>query len=215
MKKICILGSTGSIGTQALEVIENNKDRFKVSVLSCGTRIEELSAQIVKFKPEIAVAGRVEDAAILKKRHPETEILYGMEGLIEAAESDCDMVLNSLVGLLGLQPTYRAILKGTSIALANKETLVAGGKLITEAARKNKVLILPVDSEHSAIFQCLQGNQDNEIKKVILTASGGPFRNYSLKNLEKHESVETLDIDHILKIDLETRVLAKRLALNI
>ncbi|HZK87845.1 MAG TPA: 1-deoxy-D-xylulose-5-phosphate reductoisomerase, partial [Anaerovoracaceae bacterium] len=124
------------------------------------------------------------DAAILKKRHPGTEILYGMEGLIEAAESDCDIVLNSLVGMLGLQPTYRAILKGTTIALANKETLVAGGKLITEAARKNMVQILPVDSEHSAIFQCLQGNQENEIKKVILTASGGPFRNYSLQDLE-------------------------------
>ncbi|HZK60750.1 MAG TPA: 1-deoxy-D-xylulose-5-phosphate reductoisomerase [Anaerovoracaceae bacterium] len=185
MKKICILGSTGSIGTQALEVVENNKDSFKVSVLSCGSRIEELSAQIVKFNPEIAVAGRVEDATILKKRHPGTEILYGMEGLIEAAESDCDIVLNSLVGMLGLQPTYRAILKGTTIALANKETLVAGGKLITEAARKNMVQILPVDSEHSAIFQCLQGNQENEIKKVILTASGGPFRNYLLQDLEK------------------------------
>jgi len=185
MNKICILGSTGSIGTQALEVIENNKDRFKVSVLSCGTRIEELSAQIIKYNPEIAVVGKVEDAAILKKRHPETEILYGMDGLIEAAESDCDLVLNSLVGMLGLQPTYRAILKGTTIALANKETLVAGGKLITEAAMNNKVQILPVDSEHSAIFQCLQGNQENEIKKVILTASGGPFRNYSLKDLEK------------------------------
>jgi len=185
MKKICILGSTGSIGTQALEVIENNKDAFKVSVLSCGTRTEELSAQIIRFNPEIAVVGKVEDAVALKKRHPETEILYGMEGLIEAAESDSDIVLNSLVGMLGLQPTYRAILKGRTIALANKETLVAGGKLIIEAARKNRIQILPVDSEHSAIFQCLQGNQENEIKKVILTASGGPFRNYSLQNLEK------------------------------
>ncbi|MBK5245915.1 MAG: 1-deoxy-D-xylulose-5-phosphate reductoisomerase [Peptostreptococcaceae bacterium] len=185
MKRICILGSTGSIGTQALEVIENNKEHFRVTVLSCGTRIEELSAQIIKFNPEIAVVAKAEDAAILTKRHPETEILYGMDGLIEAAESDCDMVLNALVGMLGLQPTYRAILKGTTIALANKETLVAGGKLITEAARKNKVRILPVDSEHSAIFQCLQGNQENEIKKVILTASGGPFRNYSLQDLEK------------------------------
>jgi len=185
MKKICILGSTGSIGTQALEVIENNREHYKVSVLSCGTRIEELSAQIIKFNPEIAVAGQVEDAITLKKRHPKTEILVGMEGLIEAAESDCDMVLNSLVGMMGLLPTYKAILKGTTIALANKETLVAGGKLITEAARENKVQILPIDSEHSAIFQCLQGNQENEIKKVILTASGGPFRNYSLEDLEK------------------------------
>jgi 1-deoxy-D-xylulose-5-phosphate reductoisomerase len=131
------------------------------------------------------VASREEDAIILKNRHPKTEILVGMEGLIEAAESDCDMVLNSLVGMMGLLPTYKAILKGTTIALANKETLVAGGKLITEAARKNNVKILPIDSEHSAIFQCLQGNKDNEIKKVILTASGGPFRNYSLDDLEK------------------------------
>jgi 1-deoxy-D-xylulose-5-phosphate reductoisomerase len=185
MKKICILGSTGSIGTQALQVIENNKENYQVSVLSCGTRTEELSAQIIKFNPEIAVASREEDAIILKNRHPKTEILVGMEGLIEAAESDCDMVLNSLVGMMGLLPTYKAILKGTTIALANKETLVAGGKLITEAARKNNVKILPIDSEHSAIFQCLQGNKDNEIKKVILTASGGPFRNYSLDDLEK------------------------------
>lgn len=185
MKKICILGSTGSIGTQALQVIENNKDLFKVSVLSCGTRIEELSEQIIKFKPEIAVVNKAEDALALKKKHPGTEILFGMVGLIAAAESDCDIVLNALVGMLGLQPTYRAILKGTTIALANKETLVAGGRLITEAASRNKVQILPVDSEHSAIFQCLQGNQENEIKKVILTASGGPFRNYSLQDLEK------------------------------
>lgn len=185
MKKICILGSTGSIGTQALQVIENNKEHFKVSVLSCGSRTEELSAQIIKFNPEIAVVEKTEDAVHLKKRHPKTEILVGMEGLMAAAEADCDIVLNALVGMLGLQPTYRAILKGRTIALANKETLVAGGKLIAEAAREHKAQILPVDSEHSAIFQCLQGNQGNTVKKVILTASGGPFRNYSLMDLEK------------------------------
>lgn len=185
MKRIAILGSTGSIGTQALDIIENNRDLFKVTVLSCGCRVEELSAQISRFKPEMAVVAKEGDAFLLKKRHPDLEILVGMEGLIQAAESDCDLVLNSLVGMMGLVPTYKAILKGTDIALANKETLVAGGELIMKAARDNKVRILPVDSEHSAIFQCLQGNEQNEIKKIILTASGGPFKNYSLEDLEK------------------------------
>lgn len=185
MKKIAILGSTGSIGTQALDIIENNRELFKVTVLSCGSRIEKLSEQIIKFKPEIAVVAKESDAMTLKKRHPEVEILFGMEGLIQAAESDCDLILNALVGMMGLLPTYRAILKGTDIALANKETLVAGGELIMKAARDKQVRILPVDSEHSAIFQCLQGNEKNEIKKIILTASGGPFRNFSLEKLKE------------------------------
>jgi len=185
MKRIGILGSTGSIGTQALDIIENNPSLYQVTVLSCGSRIEDLSRQIIRFQPEIAVVAMEEDALLLKKRHPKTEILFGPAGLIAAAEADCDLLLNALVGMMGLVPTYRAVLKGTDIALANKETLVAGGSVIMEAAARNQVKLLPVDSEHSAIFQCLQGNEHNEVNKIILTASGGPFRNHSLNQLSQ------------------------------
>lgn len=185
MKKIAILGSTGSIGTQALDIIEKNPELYQVTVLSCESRIDDLSRQIEKFKPLMAVVAREKDALQLRKMHPGVDIAFGMEGLIEAAESEYDLLLNALVGMVGLQPTHRAIQKGKDIALANKETLVAGGALIMEAVRQHKVRLLPVDSEHSAIFQCLQGNEHNEVQRLILTASGGPFRNYSMEQLEQ------------------------------
>lgn len=185
MRKISILGSTGSIGTQALDVIRQNPDKFSVMALACGRNIDLLSAQIDEFRPKIAVIERPEDAGILAERYPEVEVFYGEEGLITAATADCDMVLNSLMGMRGLVPTYAAIQAGKDIALANKETLVAGGELVMEAVAQKGVKMLPVDSEHSAIFQCLQGNEGKEIKKILLTASGGPFRGYSLKQLEE------------------------------
>lgn len=185
MRKISILGSTGSIGTQALDVIRQNPDKFSVMALACGRNIDLLSAQIDEFRPKIAVIERPEDARILAERYPEVEVFYGEEGLITAATADCDMVLNSLMGMRGLVPTYAAIQAGKDIALANKETLVAGGELVMEAVAQKGVKMLPVDSEHSAIFQCLQGNEGKEIKKILLTASGGPFRGYSLKQLEE------------------------------
>ncbi len=184
MRKVSILGSTGSIGTQALDVVRANKEKFEVTALACGRNLELLSEQIKEFTPKIAVIESAEDAKILAERHPEVEVFCGEEGLVTAATADCDMVLNSLMGMRGLVPTYMAIKAGKDIALANKETLVAGGELVTEAVREKGVKMLPVDSEHSAIFQCLQGNEGKEIKKILLTASGGPFRGWSLEQLE-------------------------------
>ncbi len=186
MKKIAILGSTGSIGTQALNIIEENKESFSVSVLSCGTRTELLEAQIKIHNPPLAVVWREADAMALQKKYSSTEFLFGMEGLIAAAkESNSDIILNSLMGMMGLLPTYYGILAGKDIALANKETLVAGGELITDAVAKAKVKMLPVDSEHSAIFQALQGNQEKDVNRIILTASGGPFRGYQKDQLKE------------------------------
>lgn len=184
MKKISILGSTGSIGTQALEVCDTNREEFSVVALTCGSNVELLSSQIVKYRPEIAVVADEENVKQLQEKHKDTEILFGKEGLNVAATCDCDVVLNALMGIKGLEPTYKAIQAGKDIALANKETLVAGGQLIMEEVKKNDVKMLPVDSEHSAIFQCLQGNNDKELRRILLTGSGGPFRTYAAEALE-------------------------------
>lgn len=182
-KRITILGSTGSIGTQTLEVIAANPDRFCVTALTCGRNTALLAKQIAAFCPQLAVTERREDALALAAQFPQVTFLHGREGLIAAATADCDMVMNALMGMRGLEPTYHAILAGKDIALANKETLVAGGQLIMEAAAKSGVQLLPVDSEHSAIFQCLEGNRNRPIKKILLTASGGPFRGFSREQL--------------------------------
>lgn len=184
MKKITVLGSTGSIGTQSLEVIKAHPDRFRVEALTCGKNKKKLEEQIEKFGPAFAVTEREEDAHDLMRKFPRTEFSWGEKGLIEAAEGGCDMVLNALMGMRGLAPTYAAIQAGKDIALANKETLVAGGELVMDAAAKAGVKLLPVDSEHSAIFQCLEGNQNRPVKKILLTASGGPFRGYTKEQLE-------------------------------
>lgn len=184
MKKITILGSTGSIGTQTLEVIAANPDRFCVTALTCGRNTALLAKQIAMFRPRLAVTERREDALALAAQFPQVTFLYGREGLIEAATADCDMVVNALMGMRGLEPTYHAILAGRDIALANKETLVAGGRLVMETVSEKGVHLLPVDSEHSAIFQCLEGNRHRPIKKILLTASGGPFRGFSREELE-------------------------------
>ena len=186
MKKISILGSTGSIGTQALDVIAHNQDKFKVTALSCAKSLPLLCRQIEEFSPE-AVAVRDEtDAKELADKYKVLEVFWGAEGLKTIASMEsCDMVLNSLMGMKGLEPTMAAIESGKDIAFANKETLVAGGQLVMDAVKKHGVAMLPVDSEHSAIFQSLQGNQDNEIRRILLTASGGPFRGYSLEQLEQ------------------------------
>lgn len=185
MKKIAILGSTGSIGTQALDIIEKNSDKFKATVLSCGSRTEKLSEQIDKFKPEVVVVATEAQAKEISSKHKDVEVLYGDDGLCQAAsKGDHEMVLNSLMGIRGLAPTYSAICAGKDIALANKETLVAGGEVIMSAVEKHGVKMLPVDSEHSAIFQCLQGNNKSEVRKILLTASGGPFRGMTLEQLQ-------------------------------
>lgn len=186
MKKIAILGSTGSIGTQTLDIIEQNPDRFTAAVLSCGTNVELLGKQIEKHRPVFAVVSNEDDAVEMGKKYPRTEFLYGIEGLVvAAAKTDCDMVLNSLIGMMGLLPTYYAIKAGKDIALANKETLVAGGQVVMDAVKEKKVRLLPVDSEHSAIFQALQGNDKRDINRIILTASGGPFRGCTEEQLRK------------------------------
>lgn len=192
MKKITVLGSTGSIGTQSLEVIKAHPDRFRVEALTCGKNKKKLEEQIEKFRPAFAVTEREEDAHDLMRKFPRTEFSWGEKGLIEAAEGGCDMVLNALMGMCGLAPTYAAIQAGKDIALANKETLVAGGELVMDAAAKAGVKLLPVDSEHSAIFQCLEGNQNRPVKKILLTASGGPFRGYTKEQLENVTLVQAL-----------------------
>lgn len=185
MKRISILGSTGSIGTQALEVIADNRDKFTVAALSCARSIELLCAQIEKFGPQAVCVDREEDAKLIADKYPGIEVYHGMEGLNAIASmEDCDMVLNSLMGRRGLEPTMAAIEAGKDIAFANKETLVVGGEMVMDAVKKKGVKLLPVDSEHSAIFQSLQGNEHNEIRRILLTASGGPFRGYSLEQLE-------------------------------
>ena len=184
MKKITILGSTGSIGTQTLEVIAANPDRFCVTALTCGRNTALLAKQIAVFRPRLAVTERREDALALAAQFPQVTFLHGREGLIEAATADCDMVVNALMGMRGLEPTYHAILAGRDIALANKETLVAGGRLVMETVSEKGVRLLPVDSEHSAIFQCLEGNRHRPVKKILLTASGGPFRGFSREERE-------------------------------
>lgn len=184
MKRILIMGSTGSIGSQALDIIRDNRDKFCVSGLSCRSRIENLIEQIREFNPLAVCVGNEQDALKVREMFPEVEVFYGDQGLVELADVPCDIVLNSLMGISGLAPTYRAIRNGRDIALANKETLVTGGKLITDLVAEHGVKLLPVDSEHSAIFQCLMGNKNQKIKRLLLTASGGPFRKSSLRELQ-------------------------------
>ena len=177
IQTISILGSTGSIGTQTLDVVD--KLGLRVCALTAANNIELLEKQIRKYKPRLAVVFNEDKAAELRHtiKDTDTRVLAGMDGLIEAATADeADLVLNAVVGMVGLRPTIAAAQAKKDIALANKETLVAGGSLVTDAVRENGVKLLPVDSEHSAIFQCLQGAPPNKaLKKLILTASGGPF----------------------------------------
>lgn len=185
MKRISLLGSTGSIGTQCLDIVRENREKYQVEVLTCGSNIDLLSKQIEEFSPKAAVVAREEDAGTLQAKHPKTEFFFGKDGLIKAASADCDMVVNALVGMRGMEPTYHAIRAGRDIALANKETLVAGGEVIMNAVKEAGIRLLPVDSEHSAIFQSLEGNENRKIRRILLTASGGPFRGYTLEQLEQ------------------------------
>lgn len=177
IKNISILGSTGSIGTQALDVVD--KLNLNVVALTASSNIELLEEQVRKYKPQLAVVFDEEKARIFKDNIKDTDtlVLSGMDGLVSAATIEsAELVLNSVVGMVGLKPTIAAANAKKDIALANKETLVAGGKLVTDAVKNNGVKLLPVDSEHSAIFQCLQGIPNSKcLKKLILTASGGPF----------------------------------------
>ena len=194
MKRICVLGSTGSIGTQALSVVENLG--FSVTAVTAHKNVKLLEQQVRKFSPAVAVVTdeqAFKDASV-RLKDTSVNLMYGMESVCEVASSDHnDILLNSLVGMRGLKPTMCAIEAGVDIALANKETLVTGGKLVMDAVKKHNVRLLPVDSEHSAIFQCLQGRANNHINKIILTASGGPFFGKKYDELEKVTVKEALN----------------------
>lgn len=187
MKKIAILGSTGSIGTQTLDVVRAHSDELEVVALAAGSNKERLKEQIREFHPELVSLSDERKAQELKEElaGEAVEVVCGMDGLIEVAGIDsADVVVTAVVGMMGILPTMEAIRKGKDIALANKETLVTAGHLIIPMARKYGVSILPVDSEHSAIFQCLQGEPKKALDKILLTASGGPFRGKSAEFLE-------------------------------
>ena len=187
MKKISLLGSTGSIGTQTLDVVRNYPEEFQVTALAASSNIEKLEEQIREFKPKMAVVFNEAKAEELKQKIQDldVEVLSGMDGLLAAAtEESADIVLTAVVGMIGIRPTIAAIEAGKDIALANKETLVTAGHLIMPLAKEKGVKILPVDSEHSAIFQSLQGENRGQIHKILLTASGGPFRTRTLEEMK-------------------------------
>ena len=210
VKNISILGSTGSIGTQTLEVVRYNKD-IKVTALAAGSNVDLIEKQIREFKPEIACLWSEEKAKELKERVKDLDvkILSGMEGLIAVAtEPKAEIVVTAVVGMIGIRPTIAAMEAGKDIALANKETLVTAGHIIMPLAKKMGVKILPVDSEHSAIFQCLQGAAGN---KIHMTASGGPFRGWKREQLEKVQMEDALkhpnwSMGHKITIDSSTMV---------
>lgn len=188
MKEICILGSTGSIGTQALEVVDKYPDKFKVKALSCNSNVL-IKEQIRKYMPEYVSVCDSELADDLDKNFPDLTVLRGYEGICELADKKYDLLLNALVGISGLKPTLRAIKAHTTIALANKETLVAGGDIVMPLAKQEGVDILPVDSEHSAIWQSLTAKN---VSRLLLTASGGAFRDKSKEELKSAKAADAL-----------------------
>ena len=195
MKRLVILGSTGSIGTQTLDIVRGNKEDLSVTALAAGRNVSLMEEQIREFAPRLAVLFDEKAAEELKTRISDTgcRVVSGMDGLIEAASlEDADIVVGAMVGMIGIRPVMAAIEAGHDIALANKETLVCAGHLIMPLAKKNKVRILPVDSEHSAIFQSLRAGSHEEIEKILLTASGGPFRGKKREELASMTAREAL-----------------------
>ena len=187
MKKISILGSTGSIGVSTLDVIERNPENFQIIALSAGSNVELFAEQIRKFKPQVAALFDSKKIPLLKEKIADldVEILFGEKGLVSVAtHSEIDVVVSGVVGSAGLLPAIHALRAGKNLALANKETLVIAGELVLKEAEKTNSQIIPIDSEHSAIFQALNGEKKERIKKIILTASGGPFRTYRLDQME-------------------------------
>ena len=213
MRQISVLGSTGSIGTQTLQVVRNNKD-IHVAALAAGSNVDLIEQQIREFRPELAVLWEEKKAEELKLRVADLDVKvsWGMEGLMEAASIPAaETVVTAVVGMIGIRPTIAAIEAGKDIALANKETLVTAGHLIIPLAKEKGVKILPVDSEHSAILQCLQGERGNHIDKILLTASGGPFRGWTLEQMKKVQLEDALrhpnwTMGHKITIDSSTMV---------
>lgn len=194
MKLISLLGATGSVGTQTIDIIREHPTEFRLAAFSVGKNIDLTRKLIVDFRPELVSVQDYSDCNTLKAEFPQTKFTYGNEGLIEVAVYEkSDILVNAVLGSVGLHPTLQAIECGKVIAIANKETLVTAGHLVMEAASKNNVRLLPVDSEHSAIFQALQGEKDKNIERLILTASGGSFRDRTREELENVTVQEALN----------------------
>lgn len=213
MKDIIVLGSTGSIGTQTLDVARLHG--YRVRGISGFTNTKLLEEQAREFVPEYVCVGTNEAYIDLKSRLSDTnvKILCGLDGLCELAGVKCDTVVNSVVGMVGLLPTIAAIDAGNTIGLANKETMVVGGAIVTEAAKAKNIRILPIDSEHSAIFQSLMGNDNNKVEKIILTASGGPFFGYTseqLKNVTKAQALKHPNWSMGRKITIDSATLMNK-----
>lgn len=183
-KKISLLGATGSIGTQTLDIIGSNPDQFELVSFSAGMNIDKVREIAVAHAPKLISVQRKEDAETLQSEFPSIRFVSGQEGLIEVATIEADVLLNSVIGSVGLRPTMKAIEAGIPIAIANKETLVAAGDIVMSEARRHNVPLLPVDSEHSALFQALNGENPKRIARLILTASGGSFRDLTRDQLE-------------------------------
>ncbi|MBX7148059.1 1-deoxy-D-xylulose-5-phosphate reductoisomerase [bacterium] len=186
-KKISILGSTGSIGVQTLDIVDRHPDKFQIVALSCGNNVDVVAGQIKKFKPQLVSVAT--DAAAQKLKQQlnglSCSIMVGAEGAVEvASHPDAHVVISSIVGAAGLMPTLAALRQGKTVGLANKESMVIAGQMMSDVAKKHGATILPVDSEHSAIFQCLQGQSVEDVKRIILTASGGPFLHKSLSDFK-------------------------------
>lgn len=215
-KRIAILGSTGSIGTQALDVISAQPENFEIEVLTAGSNADLLISQALKFKPNSVVIGDENKYSYVKDTlwNEGIKVYAGANALKQIVEStEIDMVLTALVGAAGLEPTLNAIKHKKHIALANKETLVVAGELVTKAARENGVNIYPVDSEHSAIFQCLSGEWHNPVEKIILTASGGPFRGKSkefLSGVKKEQALKHPNWTMGAKITIDSATLMNK-----
>ena len=215
MMKISILGSTGSIGTQTLEVVDEQRD-IEVVAMSCGSNLKLLEKQIRKYHPKLVSVWKEEDAKSLRTSIADldVDILYGMDGLIAVATyEEAETVVTAIVGMLGIQPTIAAIKARKKIALANKETLVTAGHIIMPLAEEYGVPILPVDSEHSAIFQSLQGNANNKISKILLTASGGPFRGKTreeLLNIQVEDALKHPNWEMGRKITIDSSTLINK-----
>ena len=215
MRKIAILGSTGSIGTQTLDVVREHGD-IEVVALSCGRNINLIEKQVREFKPKLVSVWNEADAKALKTSlsDMDVKVSYGMEGLIETATIDeSEILVTAIVGMLGIRPTIEAIKAHKDIALANKETLVTAGHIIMPLAKEHGVKILPVDSEHSAIFQSLQGNENNKINRILLTASGGPFRGRKLdelKNIQVEDALKHPNWSRGRKITIDSSTLVNK-----
>ena len=216
MKNITILGSTGSIGEQTLDIVRNNKDLFTIRALAANKSTERIEEQIREFKPETAVLYDEEAAAALKESVKDTpcRVLSGMEGLKEAVHlPETDIVVGAMVGMIGIEPTIEAINAGCDIALANKETLVCAGHIIMDLAKQKNVRIIPVDSEHSAIYQSLRAGKDGELEKILLTASGGPFlgkKREDLKNITLKDALKHPNWDMGVKVTIDSASLVNK-----